>query len=33
MIRSIEGDYFAVMGLPLCRLSELLRQHFDIWLL
>ena len=29
----LEGDYFNVMGLPLCRLSELLRQHFDIWLL
>ena len=33
MVRAIDGDYFAVMGLPLCRLSELLRQHFDIWLL
>ena len=33
MVRAIDGDYFAVMGLPLCRLSELLRQHFGIWLL
>lgn len=33
MVRSIEGDYFTVMGLPLCRLSELLKQHFDIALL
>ncbi|NLT58222.1 MAG: septum formation inhibitor Maf [Clostridiales bacterium] len=33
MVRRIEGDYFAVMGFPLCRFSELLRVHFGIDLL
>lgn len=27
LVRSIEGDYFAVMGLPVVRTLELLRRH------
>ena len=30
MIREITGDYYTVMGLPVCRLGELLAEHFGI---
>lgn len=29
-ISHIEGDYYTVVGLPLCRLSEVLRDEFEI---
>ncbi len=29
-ISHIEGDYYTVVGLPLCRLSEVLRDEFGI---
>ncbi|HWQ51164.1 MAG TPA: Maf family protein [Terriglobales bacterium] len=30
MIREIQGDYYTVVGLPVCRLGELLAEHFGI---
>ena len=27
-VSGIEGDYYTVMGLPLCRISEILREEF-----
>lgn len=30
MIREISGDYYTVVGLPVCRLGELLAEHFGI---
>lgn len=33
LVQRIEGDYFNVVGLPLCRLGILLKEHFDITLL
>ena len=32
-VSGIEGDFYNVVGLPLCRLCELLRNEFDISLL
>jgi len=26
-VRSIDGDFFNVMGLPLCRLGEMLKEQ------
>ena len=33
LVECIEGDYYSVMGLPLSKLSELLRRTFNIQLL
>ncbi|MBM7560763.1 Maf family protein [Fusibacter tunisiensis] len=33
LVRKINGDYFNVMGLPLSKLSLLLKEHFDLDLL
>ncbi|MBE0449852.1 MAG: septum formation inhibitor Maf [Clostridia bacterium] len=33
LVKKIDGDYFNVMGLPLSKLSQLLRKHFQIDLL
>lgn len=30
LVEKIEGDYFNVVGLPLCHLGNLLKKHFDI---
>lgn len=32
-VSAIEGDFYNVVGLPLCRLCELLRDEFDLGLL
>lgn len=32
-VSGIEGDFYNVVGLPICRLCELLRDEFDISLL
>ncbi|MEI3158768.1 MAG: Maf family protein [Monoglobus pectinilyticus] len=29
-VESINGDYFNVVGLPLCRLGEILSEEFGI---
>lgn len=29
-VSGIEGDFYTVMGLPLCRISEVLREEFGI---
>lgn len=29
-VSAIAGDYYTVVGLPLCRISEILRMEFDI---
>ena len=29
-VEKIDGDYFNVVGLPICRLSEILKSEFDI---
>lgn len=29
-VEKIEGDYFNVVGLPLCKLASLLKEEFDI---
>lgn len=33
LIESISGDYFNVVGLPISRLSEILKGHFDFAIL
>lgn len=33
LIKSISGDYFNVVGLPISRLSEILKGHFDFAIL
>ena len=30
LVDSIQGDYFNIVGLPISKLSDLLRDHFDI---
>ena len=30
LVDSIQGDYFNIVGLPISRLSDLLKGHFDI---
>ncbi len=30
-VSKIEGDYYTVVGLPLCRISEILREKFNIF--
>ena len=33
LIEKIEGDYYNVVGLPLCRLGRLLQEEFDFELI
>lgn len=30
LVKTIQGDYFNIVGLPISRLSDLLKDHFDI---
>ena len=30
LVKNIQGDYFNIVGLPISKLSDLLRDHFDI---
>ena len=30
LVKNIQGDYFNIVGLPISRLSDLLKDHFDI---
>ena len=30
LVKNIQGDYFNIVGLPISRLSDLLKNHFDI---
>lgn len=30
LVESIQGDYFNIVGLPISKLSDLLKDHFDI---
>lgn len=30
LVEEIQGDYFNIVGLPISRLSDLLREHFDM---
>ena len=30
LVNNIQGDYFNIVGLPISRLSDLLKDHFDI---
>lgn len=30
LVKEIKGDYFNIVGLPISRLSDLLKQHFSI---
>ena len=30
LVEEIQGDYFNIVGLPISRLSDLLKNHFDI---
>ena len=30
MYKNLQGDYFNIVGLPISKLSDLLKDHFDI---
>ena len=30
LVKNIQGDYFNIVGLPISKLSDLLKNHFDI---
>ncbi|MPN30065.1 hypothetical protein SDC9_177522 [bioreactor metagenome] len=30
LVEEIQGDYFNIVGLPISRLSDLLKKHFNI---
>ena len=30
LVDNIQGDYFNIVGLPISKLSDLLKDHFDI---